>query len=61
MEDRIKKELDEYGGGLTIDDLTQEEIEELKEEIKRRDNGDMILDGFFSNPSLLYRKRPKDL
>lgn len=58
MEDRIKKELDEYGGGLTIDDLTQEELEELKEEIK---NGDMILDGFFSNPSLFYRKRPKDL
>lgn len=58
MEDRIKKKLDECGGGLTIDDLTQEELEELKEEIK---NGDMILDGFFSNPSLFYRKRPKDL
>lgn len=62
MEDRIKKELDEYGGGLTIDDLTQEELEELKEEIKRRDNGDMILDGVLSNPAILYRRlRPKDL
>lgn len=59
MDDKIKKALAKYG--LTIDDLTQEELEELKEEIKRRDNGDMILDGFFSNSSLFYRKRPKDL
>ncbi len=62
MEEKIKKALAEDGHGLTIDDLTQEELEELKEEIIAKEKGFMILDGVLSNPAILYRRlRPKDL
>lgn len=53
MEDKIKEVLDE--AGLTIDVMTPEEIEQLKEEISSRENGRMILDGVLSNPELYYR------
>ena len=62
MEEKIKKALAEDGHGLTIDDLTQEELEELKEEIIAKEKGFMILDGVLSNPAILYRRlRPKGL
>lgn len=54
MENKIKKELEEYG--LTIDQLTIEELELLKEEIKAKEDGATILDGVLSNPELYYRK-----
>lgn len=64
MGDRIKKKMIEELASmdLTIDDLTQEELEELKEEIIAKEKGFMILDGVLSNPAILYRRlRPKDL
>lgn len=57
MEDKVRKALAEYN--LTEDDLTKEELEELKEEIKAKEQGACILDGVFSNVSLFYRKAKK--
>lgn len=51
METKIKNLLAEHD--LTIDDLTPEEIEQLKEEIE---NGGTMLDGVLSNPEIFYRK-----
>lgn len=55
MEEKIEELLAEYG--LTIDQLTEQEIEQLKEEVKAKEAGATIIDGFFSNPGLYYRKR----
>lgn len=55
MEEKIKELLAEHG--LTIDQLTEQEIEQLKEEINAMESGATILDGFFSNPELYYRRR----
>ncbi len=46
MDERIKKELDEYG--LKLEDLTAEELEELKQEIEEKERGMFILDGVLS-------------
>lgn len=43
MDEKIKKELDAHG--LSIDDLTEEEMEELKLEIKAKEEGQSFLDG----------------
>lgn len=43
MEEKIRKMVEEEG--LDINDLTQEEIEELKIEIKAKENGAQFLDG----------------
>lgn len=49
IEERIKQEVEECG--LLIEDLTQDELNKLKEEIIERDNGATILDGvLFSIP-----------
>lgn len=55
MEDKIKQVLEKHG--LTENQLTKEELEELKEEIKAREQGLEVLDGVLHNPSLYYRKR----
>lgn len=55
MEERIKQELEEYG--LTIDQLTKEELQRLTQEIELRDKGIDVLDGVLSDPSLMYRQR----
>lgn len=55
MEDKIKKTLKEYG--LEESQLTKEELDNLKEEIKARKNGLTVLDGVLSNPKLYYRKK----
>lgn len=57
MDEKIKKELDAYG--LSIDDLTQEELEELKWEIKAKEEGHSFLDGVLSSIAPLYGKRKK--
>lgn len=49
MENKIKKELENYG--LTINNLTPQEIQELKEEIKKKDEGKLILDDVLSRIS----------
>lgn len=55
MEERIKQELAEYG--LSIDQLTKEELQRLTQEIELRDKGLDVLDGVLSDPSIMYRKR----
>ena len=55
MEDKIKQILKEYG--LTENQLTKEELEKLKEEIKLRKQGFEILDGVLSNPELFYHQK----
>lgn len=57
MEEKIKKVLSKHG--LTVDLLTKEEIEQLKEEIKIKEQGGEILDGLFSNPFIIYRRAAK--
>lgn len=55
MEEKIKKLLEEHG--LTESQLTKEELEELKEEIKAREQGFEVLDGVLHNPELYYRQK----
>lgn len=57
MEEKIKKVLSKHG--LTVDLLTKEEIEQLKEEIKIKEQRGKILDGLFSDPSIIYRRAAK--
>lgn len=53
MEDKIKQMLDDYG--LTESQLTNEELDKLKEEIKAKEQGKVVLDSVLDNPSLFYR------
>lgn len=46
MDEKIKEKLKEYS--LSIEDLTLEELEELKEEIKEEERGMTILDSVLS-------------
>ena len=55
MEDKIKQMLDDYG--LTESQLTCEELDKLKEEIKAKEQGMCIFDSVLDNPSLYYRKK----
>ena len=55
MEDKIKQMLDDYG--LTESQLTCEELDKLKEEIKAKEQGMCILDSVLDNPSLFYRQK----
>lgn len=55
MEERIKQELAEYG--LTVEQLTKEELQRLTQEIELRDKGIDVLDGVLSDPSIMYRQR----
>lgn len=57
MDEKIKKELDAYG--LSLDDLTKEELEELKSEIKAKEEGHIVLDGVLFSIAPLYGKRKK--
>lgn len=59
MEDKIKQMLDNYG--LTESQLTCEELDKLKEEIKAKEQGMCILDSVLDNPSLYYREKNKPL
>ena len=55
MEDKIKQMLDDYG--LTESQLTCEELDKLKEEIKAKEQGMCIFDSVLDNPSLYYREK----
>lgn len=59
MEDKIKQILKEHG--LTESQLTCEELDKLKEEIKAKEQGMCILDSVLDNPSLYYREKNKHL
>lgn len=58
METKINSRLAEHG--LTADDLTQEEMAQLREEIEAEERGETILDGVLDNPSLIYKKALKE-
>lgn len=55
MEDKVKQMLEDYG--LTENQLTKEELDKLKEEIKAKEEGRMVLDSVLDNPELFYRKK----
>lgn len=57
MEDKIKQLLADYG--LTKSQLTSEELDKLKEEIKAKEKGLIVLDSVLENPSLFYRRKKK--
>ena len=46
MKDKIKQKLEDHN--LTINDLTQQELEMLKEEVKAEEKGEIVLDGVLS-------------
>jgi hypothetical protein len=55
MEEKVRQVLAEHG--LTESQLTKEELEELKEEIKEMEQGRFVLDGVLHNPELYYRRK----
>ena len=57
MDKRIKEKLEDYG--LSIEDLTQEELEELKVEIKKEDRGMIIIDGVLSGITIYGKIKKK--
>lgn len=57
MDEKIKNELEAYG--LSIEDLTKDELEELKSEIKAKEDGQTVLDGVLFSIASLYGKRKK--
>lgn len=61
MEKKIIERLSVYG--LKPSDLTEEELNTLKEEIKIEEEGGFVLDGVLSNPEIQKRafKRKSDL
>lgn len=61
MEKKIIERLSVYG--LKPSDLTEEELNSLKEEIKTEEEGGIVLDGVLSNPEIQLRafKRQSDL
>lgn len=61
MEKKIIERLSIYC--LKPSDLTEEELNELKEEIKFEEEGGIVLDGVLTNPEIQMRafKRQSDL
>lgn len=60
VEEIILQELARYD--LTLGDLTDEQIASIKEEIRFRQNGGMMLDGMeFELHELRYRKLVKEI
>lgn len=57
MDKKIKKELYKYG--LDIEDLTKDELEELKWEIEEKERGVSFLDGVLSGISPYRVKKKK--
>lgn len=54
MENKIKAKLEEYG--LTMDVLTQDELEQLRDEIISEEKGETLLDSVLDNPEIMYRQ-----
>ncbi|WP_455612839.1 hypothetical protein [Bacteroides congonensis] len=54
IENKLKVKLEEYG--FEIEDLTSQELEELKKEIEAEENGMTIIDGVLSNIPPYRRK-----
>lgn len=58
MEEKIKKELAEYG--FSMDDLTKEELVELKLEIRLKEEGHVVLDGVLFSKPMYFKKTGVD-
>lgn len=54
IEEKINQRLKQ--AGIIREILTEEEIEQLKNEIEMEENGVPFLDGVLANPDLLYRR-----
>lgn len=54
IEKRIDEELDVVG--LTRDNLTQSELEQLREQLENEEKGIYTMDGVLSDPNILLRK-----
>lgn len=50
MEEKIKEKLEKYG--FDLEDMTENELEELKKEIEMESKGYFILDGVLSQKPL---------
>ena len=57
MEEKVIEKLNEVG--LTPDDLTKEELERLKEEVKLEEDGIIVIDGVLSDSKIFYRRLNK--
>lgn len=57
MKNKIKQVLEE--NGLTESQLTSDELDKLKEEIKLREQGLVVLSSVLDNPLLFYRPSKK--
>ena len=58
IEEKIKKQLEEYG--FKESDLTVEELETLKQEIEAQENGETLIDGVLSSIDP-YREKPNNM
>ena len=60
IEELIDKELAEHG--YTRSDFSRHELAELREEIRQRENGAMLLDGFWSGLRFtMFQMKPSEL
>lgn len=59
LEEKVSQELAAQLAAhyLTEDHLTKEELEELRDEIRRQEQGHIILDGFWTNPEFIFRRQ----
>lgn len=59
LEEKVRQELAAQLAAhyLTEDHLTKEELEELRDEIWRQEQGHIILDGFWTNPEFIFRRQ----
>jgi len=59
MDELIRKKCEEYD--LTPDLLTPDELEDLRREIEREQNGEELLDSVLDNPELQSRRIKKEI
>lgn len=55
LEEKVRQELAAHY--LAEDHLTKEELDELREEVRYREQGGMMLDGFWTNPEFIFRRQ----
>ena len=55
LDEKVRQELAAHY--LTEDHLTKEELEELREEVRYREQGGEMLDGFWANPEFIVARQ----
>ena len=58
IEAAMAEKLEEYD--LTAEDLTEDEIKQLREEVECELNGGFVLDGVLFNPKIFSRKMKRE-